>query len=107
MNRPESSRRWENEVVCGGATTPARCLASAAATEPAKMSKLSKHCDATEEPEAAYETAINHALEIEDEEVARTLPAMLEAKLPESELMELYGDILLEGEDEEEMEDAE
>jgi hypothetical protein len=86
------------------------CLASAAAaSEPAKMSELSKHFDATEKPETAYETAIDYALEIEDEEVAKALVAMLKAKLPESELVELYEDLLSESDEEEdgEMEDAE
>jgi tetratricopeptide (TPR) repeat protein len=83
------------------------CLATASvASEASEVGKLSKHFDATEEPESAYETAIDYALESEDEEVAKALVVMLKAKLPKSDLVEVYEEILSES-PEEEMEEEE
>jgi hypothetical protein len=78
------------------------CLATAAvASGASEVGKLSKHFDATEEPESAYEAAIDYALEIEDEEVAKALVGMLKTKLPKSDLVEIYEEILSESPDEE------
>jgi tetratricopeptide (TPR) repeat protein len=84
------------------------CLATAAvASGTGGVGDLTKHFDATDEPEAAYETAIDYALETEDEEVAKALVGMLKEKLPKSDLVEVYEDILSESPEEEMEEDEE
>lgn len=78
------------------------CLATAAvAAGPSGAAGLAKHFDATEDPEAAYEAAIDHALDLEEEEVAKALVGQLKAKLPKSDLIEVYEDMLSESAEEE------
>jgi len=78
------------------------CLASAAVASGAGgVGDLAKHFDATQDSEAAYETAIDYSLEVEDEAVAKALVGMLKAKHPKSDLVEVYEDILSESAGEE------
>ncbi|MCW1885101.1 hypothetical protein OKA04_10210 [Luteolibacter flavescens] len=82
------------------------CLATASVSSgPEKVGELAPYFDAMPDPEVAYETAIDHALELEDEAVAKALLEMLKAKSPKSDLIEIYEEIFAEeaaGDDEEE-----
>lgn len=81
------------------------CLATGAvAVGAARLGELEKHFDASSDPESAYEAVMDYALQCEELETGRAVLQLLKKKLPASELIVAYEEILAEeGDGEEEV----